>query len=169
MHKNTLLLVILLAVVAALVVGVQIGRGINPSLSQSPSPTPLPATPTPELPSLLSYTNTFCGFSFSYPSSHTLTSGASGSAVLSDATSPQNPILMTCQADIPRPPLIEDRIQDASIAGVIDAKIYHDASPQDGTPISALIFNNPNNGLDIFISGIGSAFTQVISSVQILP
>lgn len=165
MARNTLLLVILLAVVAALVVGVQIGRRINPSLSAVPTPTPLLATPTPT-PSTLTHTNTYCGVSFSYPSSLALTPGASGSAVLTGAG---ETILMACQKDIPRPPLAPDRIEQASIAGVLDAKIYHDASPKDGTPIDALIFNNRNNGLDVFISGLGTAFNQLISTIQLLP
>ncbi|MBI4036798.1 hypothetical protein HY386_02905 [Candidatus Daviesbacteria bacterium] len=165
MARNTLFLVVFLAIVAALVVGVQIGRTTNPQLSPTPAPqtTAIP-TPTPQ--ANLPYTNTYCGFSFTYPNSLTLTPGASGSAVISDGS---ETILMACQTEIPRPPLISDRIEEASIAGVTDAKIYHDSSANDGTPIDALIFNNPANGFDIFISGLGPAFNQVISSIQLLP
>lgn len=165
MARNTLLLVIFLAIIAALVVGVQIGRSINPSFSPSPTPQ-VSLTPTVVPQTVVPYRNTYCGFSFSYPSSLTLTPGASGSAVLTGAG---ETILMACQTDIPRPPLVLDRIEEASIAGVIDAKIYHDTSAQDGTPIDALILNNPNNGLDIFISGLGPTFNQIISTIQLLP
>lgn len=164
MHRNTLLLIIFLAIVASLVVGVQIGRQINPS--SQPTPTPLALSPTPQEPILLSHNNTYCGFSFSYPNTHTLTLGASGSAVLANSS---ETILMACQEDIPQPPLTQERIDEATIAGVTDAKIYHDASPKDGTQIDALIFHNPNNGLDVFISGLGPTFTQIITTIQLLP
>lgn len=164
MARNTLLLVIVLAIVAALVVGVQIGRQANPSFS--PTPTPLALSPTPPEPTLLSHSNTYCGFSFSYPSTLTLTLGASGSAVLSNSG---ETILMACQKNIPRPPLATDRIEEATLAGVMNAKLYHDASPKDGTPMEALIFTNPNNGLDVFISGLGTTFTQIISTIQLIP
>ena len=164
MARNTLLLVIVLAIVAALVVGVQIGRQANPSFS--PTPTPLALSPTPLEPTLLSHSNTYCGFSFSYPSTLTLTLGASGSAVLSNSG---ETILMACQKNIPRPPLAINRIEEATLAGVMNAKLYHDASPKDGTPMEALIFTNPNNGLDVFISGLGTTFTQIISTIQLIP
>lgn len=164
MHRNTLLVTLFLAIVAALVVGVQIGRRTNPSLS--PTPTPIILTPTKPQQSFVPYTNDFCGFSFRYPSALTLTPGASGSAVLSNSG---ETILIACQKDIPRPPLTQERIEEATIAGVTNAKIYHDASPKDGTPIDELIFTNPNNGLDVFISGLGPVFKQIVSTIQLLP
>lgn len=167
MHRNTLLLVILLAIVAALVVGVQIGRQINPSISPRPeADQPLAETPTPAQSTLLPFTNSECGFSLMYPNTLTLTKGASGSAVLASSS---ETILMACQKDIPRPSLTQERIEEATIAGVAEGKIYHGASSKDGTQIDALVFTNPNNGLDVFISGLGPAFAQLISTIQLTP
>lgn len=163
MHRNTLLVTIFLAIMAALVVGVQIGRQINPSILPTPTPALTP-TPTESLQTFVPYTNDYCGFSFNYPNSLTLTPGSSGSAVLSNSG---ETILMACQENIPRPPLTQERIEVATIAGVTNAKIYHDASPKDGMQIDALIFTNPTNGLDVFISGVGPAFAQIISSIQL--
>ncbi len=163
MHRNTYVIVLFLGIVAALVVGVNIGRSINPTPPQVAVPVTPTVTPQPTI-ALLPFTNPECGFSLSYPSSLTLTKGSSGSAVLSNSS---ETILMACQEDIPRPPLTQERIEEATIAGVINAKIYHDASPKDGTQIDALIFTNPNNGLDVFISGLGPTFTQIISSIQL--
>lgn len=162
MHRNTYLLVLALAILAALVVGVNIGKRFSAPLA---IPNPLPTEPLQ--PALVPYTNTYCGFSTSYPNTLTLTTGASGSAVLTDSTNPGSSILIACQKGITRPPLTADKIEVAIISGAANAKLYHDASPKDGTATDALIFTNPNSGLDVFISGLGPTFTQIISSIQL--
>ena len=93
MHKNTFIFVSILAVFAALVVGVNVGRKFSNKEAIVPaivSPTPI-ATPTP---AFTTYTNSFCGISFQLPDSFLILDTASGSAVLSNPTDGKDSIIL---------------------------------------------------------------------------
>ena len=174
MHRNTYLLVSFLAVIAALLIGVNLGKNMFRSspirstdrLSATPIPTPAPLQ-------LVPYTNAVCGFSFDYPDTFTKMDNASGSAVLINQASNES-ITVTCQKNIPRKALPPENIEtviltDASRSASISATLYHDTAPIDGTPLDVLIFRNPKNGLDIFLAGSGETLKQIISSLKLLP
>lgn len=164
MHRNTYLLVIVLAVFAALLVGVNIGKRLQKQLPAPPVPTPTPSI------TIQTYVDTYCGFSLSYPSDYTVLENASGSAILNNPADKMQSITMTCQKAIPRPALTADKIESFPIPeGSISATLYHDSSAKDGTPIDALIFRHPTNGMDCFIAGYGSAFDAAIKTLHILP
>jgi hypothetical protein len=169
MHRNTYLLVIFLALLAALVVGVNIGKSFT--TKQVPS---APSSPTP-MPTLapLSYTNTVCGFSLLYPADLTMMENTTASAILTNTKDTTQSVIIACQEDIPRPALALSNIEKILIPNpkgtTVSANLYHDSSPKDGSPIDELIFKNPKNGIDIFIAGIGETFNQVIRTVRLLP
>lgn len=174
MHRNTFLLVVFLAIFAALVVGVNIGRRLAAPSPAQPTPTPsasLPATPST---SLNTYRNPVCGITLTYPSTLNLMDSASGSALFIDKTNANESVVITCQKEIPRPPLVAPKIEtviltsDNSNASV-SAKLYHDASAKDGTSIDELIFRHPTTGLDVFIAGFGETFNAIIKTVKLTP
>lgn len=169
MPRNTLIVVSLLAVFAALIVGVNIGKNFA-----SPQPTPFlsatptfAATPTPPI-QRISYRNEFCGITLQYPSSMNKLENASDSAIFTDPNIPSDTVILTCQKDIPRPPLAESSIETVQISSV-SAKLYHDTSGKDGTPIDKLIFKNPDTKLDVYLAGSGPTFDTILSTVSILP
>lgn len=168
MHRNTYLLVIILAIFAALLIGVNIGKRLQ---KQPAIPTPAsPAGGPTQTITTQIYVNTFCGFSLSYPASFTVLENASGSAILHNAADKTQSITLTCQKQIPGPALTAENIESFPIPeGSISATLYHDSSPSDGTPIDALIFRHPANGMDSFIAGYGSAFDAAIKTIRILP
>jgi hypothetical protein len=172
MHRNTYLVVTILAIFAALVIGVNLGR----KTTNQPSPTPKALATPPAVPTLTpnTYTNTFCGFTLQYPSTLTKLEDASGSAVFVNGETNAHAFAVTCQRDILRPALpitqIETRrLTNALGTASISATLYHDSSPKDGTKIDALLFKNPITGLDAFIAGFGDTFNEVISSVKLIP
>ncbi len=173
MHRNTYLLVTVLAVFAALVIGVNVGRGI----SGSPKPTPTPVTNKPTLvptPEPAQYNSAYCGIAFEHPSFFTKLESTTGSAVLVNTQAEKDSIIVTCQAEIPRPPLPANKIETMVISSettgaTVAAKVYHDASPKDGTPIDLLIFLHPKTRMDVYIAGFGETFTQVLKTVKLLP
>jgi hypothetical protein len=170
MHRNTYLLVIGLALFAALLVGVNIGKGLN---KQTPAaPTPPSTSPTPGI-TIQTYTDTYCGFSLSYPSSFTVLENASGSAILHNAADKTQSITLTCQNAIPRPALAADKIETLTIptadGASVSATLYHDSSASTGTPIDAVIFKHPTNGMDAYVAGYGDSFNTAIKTLQIFP
>jgi hypothetical protein len=174
MHRNTFLLVALLAVIAALIIGVNIGKKLSPS--QSTSSSPVTATPSPTsapTPPLITYNNSSCGLSFQYPKSLTKTENASGSAVFTD-TSGQQAVAVTCQTDIPQPALDPTKIEtlriinDAATSSV-SAKLYHDTSAKDGSPIDIIIWRSPKTTLDVYVAGYGETFNQILQTLRLLP
>lgn len=165
MHRNTLLFTIVLATMAAILIGLNIGR-------KFPSPSPAP-TPTPEKQSrtLLTFTSEPCGITFDYPEYLTKLDGPSGSAVFTDPASEENSITVTCQKEIPRPPLPADRIETIAVPAVtgnatVSARLYHDASPKDGAPLDEVIFTHPTTGLDVFVAGFGSVFQGILVTLK---
>ena len=171
MHRNTLLFISLLAVVAALLFGFNVGRRFvqpttdNQQLTTKTTPSPSPKT------SLVIYTNSLCGISFQYPESLTKLEATAG-AIFVDPQNASASVALACQADIPRVPLPPDQIEDIVIesttGATLAAQLFHDASAKDGTPIDKLIFTHPTNGLDIFLAGLGTTFEQIIASLKIL-
>lgn len=172
MHRNTYLVVGALAVLAALVVGVNVGKRMSPGSSQA-TPTPTIAVSLIPTPTLETYINTACGFSLQYTNDFSLMDSASGSAILNFANDKSKSIAMTCQKNIPRPAIPADKIDSLTIAAStgasVSAKLYHDQSSQDGTPLDAVIFTHPTRKLDIFIAGYGDAFNAIIKTIQIIP
>lgn len=166
MHRNTYLLVSILAVVAALVIGVNIGRQGTIQQTVQPPPTPTPTTVASSI--TKSYNNSFCKVAFDYPASYTFLENASGSAAFiqphSNGAGFTNPkgddgIILTCQKDIPRPAATKETVEDVRI-GSVAAKLYNNQS---------LIFRHPGTKLDVFLAGTGEAFLKLISSVSLLP
>lgn len=171
MQRNTYFLIGALAVIAALVVGVHIGRQSrlpDSSLTLAtppPSPvvTPVPVTQAPAK----GYRNVFCRVGFDYPSTFTLLESATGSAAFTGPGG-QDGMLLTCQKDIPRPSITPENIEDIRI-GSVSAKLYHTQSAKDGTAIDSLIFRHPGTKLDVFLAGTGEMFRTTISTITLLP
>lgn len=164
MHRNTYLLVSVLAIIAALVIGVNIGRHVV----QSPSSIPIPTVTPPQEPTISAvkpYRNSFCKVAFNYPGTLTLLENASGSAAFTGQAAGDG-ILLTCQKDIPRPAITEENIEDIRI-GSIAAKLYHAQSEKDGSPIDSLIFHHPGTKLDVFLAGTGEVFQNLLKTLII--
>lgn len=179
MHRNTYLLIIFLAIFAALVVGVNLGKRFveTPASTAALTPTATPSA-TAQDTTLVSSTKSFesreCGIRFDYPGDLTIMRGATGSAFLINPTNQSDSIAVACQDEIPRPPLPNDKIDTLMIFGMSDtasvaAKLYHDGSPKDGTPINSLIFHHPKIDTDVFIAGFGKSFDAIISTIKLLP
>lgn len=174
MHRNTFILVAVLGIIAALVIGVNIGRKTvietkseldtaNIITNQQSIP-PIPS-PTPSI-VLLSYSSSQCGITFSYPATLSKLEADAGAAVFIDTQNPGQSIAVTCQADIPRPPLKNEFIETISV-GSISAKLYHDASEKDGEKMDKLIFEHPKTKLDTFISGYGTNYQTILRTLTI--
>ena len=163
MHKNTYLLVSILAVVAALVIGVNIGRQVKvpQTIPSQLSPTPTVVPPLTTKP----YRNSFCKVAFDYPASFTFLESASGSAAFSNTTG-NDGIILTCQKDIPRPIETKENTQDIQI-GSVSAKLYHGQQEKDGSVIDSLIFRHPGTKLDVFLAGTGEVFQNLLKTLTI--
>lgn len=155
MHRNTYLLVSLLAVIAALIIGVNIGRQAKTPETIQPqlSPTPTIIAPLTVKP----YSNAFCKVAFDYPANFTYLESASGSAAFTNPKGDDG-ILLTCQKDIPRPAITEKNIEDIQI-GSVAAKLYNKQS---------LIFRHPTTHLDVFLAGTGEVFKKLLRTLTIL-
>lgn len=171
MHRNVLVIVTFLAVSAALVVGVNIGKRVSappavlPALTTTPTGGP---TPTPPLLQTLTYDSLVCNVSFDYPDTFIKQeTQASASAIFIDPQNTTSMVIFTCQKDIPRPPLPPEKIETIQIAS-ISAKLYHDTNAKDGSPIDKLIFYNPKIRMDVFLAGLGPVFQAALASLKIL-
>jgi hypothetical protein len=188
MHRNTYVVILTLSVFAALIVGLNLGKTINKPVIVNPTPSPvIPdetqiATPTstiqfitpPSSPSSVTtiksipYINTSCGVALTYPNTLTATESTTKTAgvMFADKVNPNDVIVLTCQKDIPRPPLPEEQTEGRKI-GSVSAILYHDTSAQNGTKTDALMFTHPKTNLDVFIGGYGPAFNAIIQSIKI--
>lgn len=156
MHRNTYLLVSVLAVIAALVIGINIGRQV----ATPPSPTPTPIVTPPQEEVIISktkpYRNEFCKVAFDYPDNFALLENASGSAAFSGPAADEG-ILLTCQKDIPRPEIAQENVEEIRI-GTVAAKLYNNQS---------LIFRHPGTKLDVFLAGSGEIFQNLLKTLTI--
>ncbi|MFZ5534966.1 MAG: hypothetical protein ACOY3M_02305 [Patescibacteria group bacterium] len=168
MHKNTLLFSSFLAVIAALLVGFNLGRNMSGDKPATVTPTPV-TSPTPTV-SYLSYST--CGVSFEYPDSLTPMQSSSSGVILTNTNNPETSVVVICQDEVPRVPLTPDKMEEmvvrqASGSASVSATLYHDASPKDGKPIDKFIFTHPKTGLDVFVAGFGPIFDRMITSLRL--
>lgn len=162
MHRNTFLLVLILSIVAALLIGVNIGRKFSNPTEEIAlvTPTPIPTkSPQPTL-----FTSTNCGISLTLPPGTTVEAEATNGAqfVSPDASV----VVFGCEKEIPRIAIPTEKIETVRVASV-SAKLYHTTSPKDGTPFDALIFTNPTNTMDVYLAGLGSTFSAIIRSIEL--
>jgi len=184
MPKNTALFLILLALLATLLLGINIGKKLATSqyLAQfAPTPTPFiqpttipPLKPTVSLTPLAvksetsTYTDRSCGFTISYIGSYLEQKTENyKSTIITDPDNPDQTIVSTCQQEIPAPPLPPEKIEDIVLDGV-PAKLYHDASSKDGTPRDEVIVKHPNLNHEIIIAGYGQAFNDALASFKFI-
>ena len=168
MHRNTYLLVIVLSICAALLIGINLGK----KLTKPAGKEPLTGSVTPTLiptPSILTYSDTYCGFSLNYPSNFTVLENASGSAILHNTADASQAITLTCQKNMSLPIRTTLNVKTFSIQTAngtsISAKLYTDSIAS----IDAVMFRHPVNGMDAFIAGIGNTFDAAIKTIKILP
>ena len=169
MQKNTLLFVSFLAVIAALLIGFNMGKSMTAAQPVAPTPTPITTKPTPTLAYLL---GSICGVSFQYPNTLTPMESSGSGVILTNMTTPESSIVVVCQEEIPRvaltPNLVESMgIRAASGSATISATLYHDTSAKDGSKIDKLIFTHPKTGMDVFIAGYGQTYQQLIASLRL--
>lgn len=173
MHRNTYLLVIFLAIVAALVAGVNIGQSLTKTSSLQKQVTLTPrATATP-IPTDALYNDPTCDLSLTYPIGFNRLENGSGSALLVSPVDSSDVIIITCQKNIARPQLPASKIDELSISSTgksasVAAKLYHGIDGTTGSFIDRLYFQPPSLGLDVMIAGYGDTFNQIIKTIKIL-
>jgi hypothetical protein len=182
MHRNTFVFVIFLAVLSAVIAGINISNRMHPP-EIIPIPTPIsqsndasPTIPTEDSSTtepangkkqMRTYTNDYCGVSLSYdPSILKSNEEASDSATFTNVTNPDDTILLACATEIPRPPLTQENIETVLVAS-LSADLYHDSSAKDGTKIDAVIFTHPKNSRDILIAGYGKMYEELLLTVTV--
>lgn len=165
MHKNTFFLVIVLSVIAALLVGFNIGRKMNPNqLTQEELPQTIVVTPT-AIPEPSRFTSTICGITVTLPTGTTGQALATNSARFVSSDGSQ--VIFGCDKDVPRIPVPTGSMEKIKVAS-ISATLYHSQSAKDGTLQDALIFTHPDNGMDIVLSGYGATFSAIIHSIELV-
>ena len=194
--KNTYYLILFLSILAALIIGLNIGKRMQnqktgnnatiapPQITDTPTPSATTssvfqtgtgsgelknATTSSAAQKEKTYTNTTCGITLSYPDTVTIeeSSTETQGVIFTNKSDPKDIVVVTCQKDIPKPPLSLENIEDIMI-GTVAAKLYHDTSAKDGTKMDALIFTHPKTKLDVFIGGYGRVFNTIIQSLKIL-
>lgn len=176
--RNTYLFISILAVIAALMIGINIGRQF-PVSDAGISPLPSPVTPTIQMVESVTknYRNNFCKVAFDYPGTFTIFENASGSAAFTQpqrrgagftGSTTDDGIILTCQKDIPRPGVSSQSMETVRI-GSVAATLYHTQTASDGASIDSLIFRHPMTKLDVFLAGTGEVFRKLISSITLLP
>lgn len=182
MAKATILLLFTLALIATLLFGINLGKKIE---SWQKSPTTIPpkkmkptqklsltpvktATPTASLQDKATYKNTSCGYEIVYPQTWTKLEYDDRSIALDTKEgSESSKIAIVCAAEIPKPPLVPEKIEDIVLSSVA-AKLYHDASPKDGTPLDEVITKIPGKNMEIFIAGFGESLKYILSTFRFL-
>lgn len=185
MAKGTVIFLGILALIAVLLFGINLGKKIgNPNLSQNPGvmpsvqPTEMLPSPTVFIPSpteqvsysgqaITTFSDNTCGYSFSYPGSFIRQKTANErSVVYLDQSHPQVSIAATCAPALPRPSLGPDRQENVTLGGV-SGILYHDVDPR-GIPREEIIVKHPVNGMEIIIAGSGEIFQTVRSSFKFI-
>jgi len=180
MAKGTVIFLSILAVIALLLVGINIGKKIGTPSSVSVAPTLYNSQPTVYIPSptianqspitnqsISTFTDSSCGYSFSYPGSFMRQETANKKSVIYvDPKNPKTVIAATCGTTLPKPPLPSDEQETVTLAGVTGI-LYHDTDP-NGNPRDDIFVKHPTNGMEIVIAGYGEIFQTIRSTFKFI-
>lgn len=159
-----MLVIIGLAILAAMVVGVNIGARNSPPVSNTPiSPPPESPTPTPLL---LSYSNPLCKVNFIYPDSYNKVDlDNNGGAVFAHKDSASGSLTFLCQKDLPKPKELDnaETIKFGSVSALILIPDATNSAQANGR----LFLTHPVSKLIISISGTKEIFETVVDSLVI--
>ncbi len=169
MHVNTKRFVILLTIIAALLIGVNIGRAVAPqsqpestALTQ-PSPTKIQIpTPTPRI---TTYTNTVCGFKIAYTEGWTIGDSTEQGTLFSNEKA-NSAALVACKFNTPRPPLAKEKTTTVTVASV--SGILFDSGATDGSPTQLFVIKHPTKNEDIYVAGDGKEFNAFLQGISFI-
>ncbi len=159
MHRNTLILTIFLAILAAIVVGINVSR--KPEAPQAPSSSPSPT------PAFQVYQDNKCGIRFHYANTYSAIDSTTGGAFISDNTNPKKNLAISCDKALERPKLTKDQIETTAI-GTVSATLYKDTESTTSTKVKKIFFRHPTKNLDIFIAGSDGALEEIRSSIEFI-
>ena len=144
------------------------------NIPPSPSSTPLltgkleiTTSPNENIQGTSSITIGQCGFQITLPSSFVREETSNQQTyIYADKDNPDAAIATTCAAEIPRPPVLADKIESIILDGT-EGTLYHDTNPQ-GAKRDEVIVAHPSRNLEIIIAGFGSIFDSAISSFKFI-
>jgi len=179
MHRNTAITISFLAIIATLLIGLNLGRKLSgENLSASPqialNPSPVLASPyisnaSPATNVAGTTSKTYlhhgCGISFEHPADFTIVEATNAARLT--APNNENKIDLVCDTSLAAPPVTPEKTEIASIAGQM-VTIYHDQQVADTTPVDVVILTNTRMNLDIAIMGFGEVFNNLLKTVKIL-
>jgi hypothetical protein len=183
MAKGTVIFLSILAVIALLLLGINIGKKIgtpsSSNITQTTQPTLYNSQPTVYVPSptvaptvanqstitnqnMSTFTDSSCGYSFSYPGSFMRQETVNKkSAIYVDPNNPKNVIAATCETTLPRPPLSSETVTLAGVTGTL----YHDTDT-NGNQRDEIFVKHPTSGMEIVIAGYGEIFQTIRSTFK---
>lgn len=183
MAKGTVIFLSILAVIALLLLGINIGKKISTPSSVSVAPTLYNSQPTVYVPSptvaptvanqspitdnqsMSTFTDSSCGYSFSYPGSFMRQETVNKKSVIYvDPKNPKIVIAATCETTLPRPPLSPDKQETVTLGGTTGT-LYHDTDT-NGNPRDEIFVKHPTNGMEIVIAGYGEIFQTIRSTFK---
>lgn len=166
MHRNTAIIIAVLATVAAFVVGLKLGLTLStqelPTMQSSPSPIALLPSPSPR-PLLKTFIHKNCGVQITYPSDYQINEASTAAILTNSSTKDQ--VNLLCGENFPIPSLPPERTEQASIAGQL-ATVYHDTSTETNQPLDIYVFNHPFKSVQVALFGFGEIFETIIQSLQ---
>lgn len=166
MPRNTFILVSLLAIVAALIVGVNTGRSFNNTSSSGITPSPLPTgAAKPGIP-YISYRNTTCGISFSVPEDYRTLESSGGSTLFINKENPTQSVTLLCQKPLPAASIASGSASPVTI-GTVSAILSTGMSGK-GSPVESLDVTHPGKNIDIRITAPSAIFKEILKSVTLL-
>jgi hypothetical protein len=169
MHANTKLLVIGLAIIAALLIGVNIGRQVSRQPASAPIPLAL-LSPTQKLlptptPKMTTYTNSVCGFKVAYSERWTIGDSSEQGTLFSEEKG-SSAALIGCKPTFSRPQPPKDRIETVTIASVSGTLFHSDAT--DGSPTQLFVIKHPTKNEDIYVAGDGPEFKTLLQGISFI-
>ena len=165
MHKNTAILIVFLSVIVALIVGLNLGHIFSKDQQEiNNQPSTSPISLSSPISTSTTYTHPACKVTFAYDPSFSISSESSDSAVLINKNTREK-ITLLCGVEFPKPPLPEDKIEVATIAGQMTT-VYHDASAKDGTPVDVAVFIHPKTDMEVALFGFGEKFQKLLTTLK---
>lgn len=164
MARNTFFLIVVLGIIAAIVVGINIGRTNTPPQNEQEGTlidTPN-ATPTPNL---VTYNATTCPVRFQYNDTYTEVDLDSGGSTFINLEDTKDKLTLICQKDLDQPKEFDDAL--AYSIGSSSARLIQPIASTSGQTVGRLYIKDEGSGMGIIVSGSRGIFNQFLDSLQL--
>lgn len=160
--QRNMMIAAAVGVIIIIIAAILVTRDFKSAAQDAPKPSIAVGEPNPSMPKPEGFEEPMCGFVVAAKPEWSIDYNKGGGlSIVMGAKE----VTVVCAEEIPGIPVSPEQIVDTQIDGVA-AKLYHDASPKDGTLQDDIRVKHPTTGVDVTVRGTPGFVAEVGATLK---